>query len=132
MPKTCYSNLSKIVQVVQPFADRPLNRLEVLEMLLEILTKKNFQIERASLVRYRDKMRNWQIADSVIFEAIRRRDTWEGATIWDDPPPYRLQSYYDQYCQLATDAGLKPLKYPTFKGRASDFPSPFNFRKGRK
>jgi hypothetical protein len=130
MPKSCLFILTKVMHLIQQFSPRPVSRLEVINELLQIIEedRKTFTIRRGSAVRYQRRLLNWQLADSVIDQAIRDRASWKGQTIWEDPPPFRLKPYYLHYCKMAKSAGLGPMSYSCFRRRASDFPSPYRFK----
>jgi hypothetical protein len=121
MPKSCLYVLTKIIRAAQTFSIRPVARLEMIDALLQEIESKSLQISKDSLLRYRQRLRNWQLADSVIFQVVDARATWKGKNIFEDPPPYRLKGPYERYCELALENGLTPMKYSTFKYRAWDY-----------
>jgi hypothetical protein len=126
MPGSPVSNVRRLQTVIFTSSGRHVTSLALVQALIgQMEASGSLRFSRESLEDYADKLRNWQIADSVIADAIRAKEAalQQPRSLMDDPPPYQLKGYYATYAARAKEAGLRPLAYATFKTRASDFPS---------
>lgn len=118
-PVACFRRLQT---AVLRSTGRAVSSIALISGLIEEFEEANFiRFSKVSLHCYLLKLRNWQIADQVIYEALQNKKALQQRERREEK--YSLKAFYVDYVERATKAGLKPLAYPTFKSRASDFPS---------
>ena len=125
MPGSPVANIRRLQSAIRCGGGRDVPTLDLVRGLLaQLQGSGSLRFTRASLADYESKLRNWQVADRVIGEAIEAREALPPPrSIMEDPPPIHLKVAYACYVGQAKEAGLEPLAYATFKTRAADYPS---------
>lgn len=114
-------SLRRLQSVVHRVTGRHVSSLDLASALLGAMDSGSFRFERCSLKAYRDRLRNWQMADSLIIAT------------WDAERPKQalafrsarldLPTIYETYRKRAEAEGLAPFAFVTFRIRAYELTS---------
>jgi hypothetical protein len=119
------SPVQTIRRLQQAIYDASGHRIPALSLVSAIVANMEadiLKLNNAALQEYHRKLRNWQLADSIILHAIEDRQKNMPTNKFEDPEPIRLRKHYDDYFRAARRNDLIPMAFPTFKKRAAHFP----------
>jgi hypothetical protein len=118
-------NLRRVQMAVKLSTGQDVSTVDLcLALLGQMGTTTKISLDRTSLKVHHSRLRNWQIADSILRASIIANSA--------RPSQADLVTLYATYCTEAESAGLVPMAPATFRLRSFSSPSPEGpHRRGR-
>lgn len=110
-------NLRRVQMAVKLATGHDVSTVDLCSALLGQMGATNkIALDRTSLKVHHSRLRNWQIADSILRASIAAASV--------RPSQAELMLLYATYCTQAEDAGLIPMAPATFRLRSFSSPTP--------